>query len=251
MMTGSTRRVSTPDGVNLALHRIRAPPGRAARGAARARRVYEPSLLAAGRGLAHFRAPRDSTSGSPTCATTARAIGEPRRGAWTFEDWALNDTPTAGRARTRGDDGAPLAWVGHSAGVRRDCAGSRVRRRGGAAQGNRDARHSRAAPSGRRAANAGRHNDRRITRLAAFPARLLRFGNEDEAAEIIGEWMEWNVRGDMAGTTAFDYFAGLAALSAASSAWAGGSDRIFAPPACGLPAGGGPHRLPAGAQNDS
>src|SRR5260370_13854414 len=41
---------------------------------------------------------------------------EPRRGAWTFEDWVLNDTPTL-VARVREEtDGAPLAWIGHSAG---------------------------------------------------------------------------------------------------------------------------------------
>ena len=41
---------------------------------------------------------------------------EPRRGAWTFEDWVLHDTPTL-VARVREEtDGAPLVWLGHSAG---------------------------------------------------------------------------------------------------------------------------------------
>jgi oxygen-independent coproporphyrinogen-3 oxidase len=66
--------------------------------------------------------------------------------------------------------------------------------------------------------------------LGRFPARSLRFGNEDEAAEIIAEWMEWNVRGRWLGMDGFDYFAGLAALSTPYLGVAGGADRIFAPP---------------------
>ena len=66
--------------------------------------------------------------------------------------------------------------------------------------------------------------------LGRFPARSLRFGNEDEAAEIIAEWMEWNVRGRWLGTDGFDYFAGLAALSTPYLGVAGGADWIFAPP---------------------
>jgi hypothetical protein len=42
----------------------------------------------------------------------------------------------------------------------------------------------------------------------------LRACNEDEAAEVIAEWREWNVRGRWVGTDGFDQFAGLAALSA-------------------------------------
>jgi hypothetical protein len=49
--------------------------------------------------------------------------------------------------------------------------------------------------------------------LGRFPARRLRFGNEDGAAEVIAEWREWNVRGRWVGTDGFDYFAGLGALS--------------------------------------
>ena len=55
-------------------------------------------------------------------------------------------------------------------------------------------------------------------------------GNEDEAAEIIAEWMEWNVRGRWLGVDGFDYFAGLAALNIPYLGVAGGADWIFAPP---------------------
>src|SRR5207247_10401940 len=66
--------------------------------------------------------------------------------------------------------------------------------------------------------------------LGHFPARALRFGNEDEAVEIIAEWMEWNVRGVWRGTDGFDYFAGLAALSTPYLGVAGGSDWPYPPP---------------------
>src|SRR5260221_247043 len=49
--------------------------------------------------------------------------------------------------------------------------------------------------------------------LGRSPARYLRFGNEDEAAEIIAEGMEGTVRGRGLGTDVFDSFAGLAALN--------------------------------------
>jgi alpha-beta hydrolase superfamily lysophospholipase len=66
--------------------------------------------------------------------------------------------------------------------------------------------------------------------LGRFPARALRFGNEDEASEIIAEWMEWNVRGAWMGNDAFDYFARLASVSIPYLGVAGTADRIFAPP---------------------
>src|SRR5437899_7799683 len=69
--------------------------------------------------------------------------------------------------------------------------------------------------------------------LGHFPARALRVGNEDEAAEIIAEWMEWNVRGAWLGTDGFDYFAGLAAVSTPYFGVSGGADWIFSlPRAC-------------------
>ncbi len=241
-MTGGTRRVTTPDGVELALHRLRAHrDGRPAvllvHGAFTNHRfwLHSPDGSDGGAetgagGLAHF----FGAAGLDVWLADLRHHGdsarEPRRGAWTFEDWVLHDTPTL-VARVREEtDGAPLAWIGHSA--------------GGAAGLCWLARVAAAAPIGgivtlgtpgprrlgpvRRAAAAATVAVSRA--LGHFPARRFRFGNEDEAAEIIAEWMEWNVRGRWVGVDGFDYFAGLAALSTPYLGVAGSSDWLFAPP---------------------
>jgi len=241
-MTGSTRRVTTPDGVELALHRLRAHrDGRPAvllvHGAFTNHRFWlrapdgsDGGADTGAGGLAHF----FGAAGLDVWLADLRHHGEsarePRRGAWTFEDWVLHDTPTL-VARVREEtDGAPLAWIGHSA--------------GGAAGLCWLARVAAAAPIGaivtlgtpgprrlgpvRRAAAAATMAVSRA--LGRFPARRFRFGNEDEAAEIIAEWMEWNVRGRWVGVDGFDYFAGLAALSTPYLGIAGSSDWLFAPP---------------------
>ena len=126
---GNVRRVTTPDGVELALHRLRAfRDGRPAvllvHGAFTNHRFW---LHAAdgnpAGGMAHF----FGAAGLDVWLADLRHHGdsarEPRRGAWTFEDWVLQDTPTL-VARVREEtDGAPLAWIGHSAG---GAAGSRL-----------------------------------------------------------------------------------------------------------------------------
>jgi alpha-beta hydrolase superfamily lysophospholipase len=236
-MTGGTRRITTPDGVELALHRIRAHrDGRPAlllvHGAFTNHRfwLHPPNGTGAG-GLGHFM----GAAGFDVWLADLRHHGdsarEPRRGAWTFEDWVLHDTPTL-VARVREEtDGAPLAWLGHSA--------------GGAAGLCWLARVAAAAPiravvtlgtPGPRRLGAVRRTLASLTvgvsrALGRFPARGLRFGNEDEASEIIAQWMEWNVRGAWLGTDGFDYFAGLEAVSTPYLGVAGGSDRLFAPPA--------------------
>jgi len=143
----------------------------------------------------------------------------------------LQDTPTL-VARVREEtDGAPLAWIGHSAGgaaglcwLARVAAAAPIR-----AVVTLGTPGPRRLGPVRRSLAAGTIGLARL--LGRFPARALRFGNEDEAAEIIAQWMEWNVRGAWQGTDGFDYFAGLAALSTPYLGVAGASDRIFAPPA--------------------
>jgi len=234
-MTGGARRVTTPDGVELALHRLRAfRDGRPAvllvHGAFTNHRFWLHSSdgTAAG-GMAHFLGAAGLDVWLADLRHHGESAREPRRGAWTFEDWVLHDTPTF-VARVREEtDGAPLAWLGHSA--------------GGAAGLCWLARVAAAAPI-RAIVTLGTPGPRRLgpvrrtlaaatmavsRALGHFPARALRFGNEDEAAEIIAEWMEWNVRGRWLGMDGFDYFAGLAALNTPYLGVAGGSDRIFAP----------------------
>src|SRR3989449_713113 len=236
-MTGGARRVTTPDGVDLALHRLRAfRDGRPAvlliHGAFTNHRfwLHAEDGISAG-GMAHFLGAAGLDVWLADMRHHGESAREPRRGAWTFEDWVLHDTPTL-VARVREEtDGAPLAWIGHSA--------------GGAAGLCWLARVAAAAPL-RAIVTLGTPGPRRLgllrRTLAAttiamsravgpFPARAPRFGNEDEAAEIIAEWMEWNVRGQWLGTDGFDYFAGLTALTVPYLGVAGGADRIFAPPA--------------------
>jgi alpha-beta hydrolase superfamily lysophospholipase len=228
-MTGGARLVTTPDGVQLALHRLRAfrdgrPAALLVHGAFTNHRFWLHG------GMAHFL----SAAGLDVWLADLRHHGEsarePRRGAWTFEDWVLHDTPAI-VARVREEtDGAPLAWVGHSAGgaaglcwLARVAAAAPLK--GIVTLGTPGPR--RLGPIRRTLAAATMAVSRLLGR---FPARSLRFGNEDEAAEIIAEWMEWNVRGTWLGTDGFDYFAGLAALNTPYLGVAGGADWIFAPP---------------------
>ena len=116
-MTGGApaRRLTTPDGVEIALHRLRAyRDGRPAvllvHGAFTNHRFW---LHA---GMAHFLGAAGLDVWLADLRHHGESAREPRRGAWTFEDWVLHDTPTL-VARVREEtDGAPLAWLGHSAG---------------------------------------------------------------------------------------------------------------------------------------
>src|SRR5207245_6478029 len=121
-MTGGARRLTTPDGVELALHRLRAHrDGRPAvllvHGAFTNHRFWLHSSdgTSAG-GMAHFLGAAGFDVWLADMRHHGESAREPRRGAWTFEDWVLHDTPTL-VARVREEtDGAPLAWLGHSAG---------------------------------------------------------------------------------------------------------------------------------------
>src|SRR5437016_11494444 len=205
-MTGSSRRVTTPDGVELALHRLRAfrdgrPAVRLGHGAFTKHRFWLHSSdgTQAG-GMAHFLGAAGLDVWLADLRHHGESAREPRRGAWTFEDWVLRDTPTL-VARVREEtDGAPLAWVGHSA--------------GGAAGLCWLARVAAAAPVGA-IVTLGTPGPRRLgpvrralaaatmavsRALGHFPPRALGVGNGGDAAEIIAAWMEWNVRGVWRGT---------------------------------------------------
>src|SRR5256712_11213850 len=114
-MTGGARRVTTPDGVDLALHRLRAyRDGRPAVLLVHGAFTNHHFWLHAG--MAHFLGAAGFDIWLADLRHHGESAREPRRGAWTFEDWVLHDTPTL-VARVREEtDGAPLAWVGHSAG---------------------------------------------------------------------------------------------------------------------------------------
>lgn len=225
----STRRITTPDGVELALHRLRAfRDGRPAvllvHGAFTNHRFW----LAGG--FAHYLGAAGLDVWLADLRHHGESAREPRAGAWTFEDWVLHDTPTL-VARVREEtDGAPLAWLGHSAGGAAGlCWLARV-----AATVPLAAVVTLGTPGPRRLGALRRMlaaSTIALSRgLGRFPARSLHFGNEDEASGIIAEWMEWNVRGRWRGTDGFDYFGGLAAVTTPYLGVAGGADRIFAPP---------------------
>jgi len=229
------RRITTPDGVELALHRLRAfrdrrPAVLLVHGAFTNHRFWLHAANGNG-GLAHFLGAAGLDVWLADLRHHGESAREPRRGAWTFEDWVLQDAPTL-VARVREEtDGAPLAWIGHSAGGAMGlCWLARV-----AAAAPLAAVVTLGTPGPRRLGPVRRTLAAGTIALARvlgrFPARALRFGNEDEAAEIISEWMEWNVRGTWLGSDGFDYFAALASITTPYLGVAGAADRVFAPPA--------------------
>ena len=227
----TARRVVTTDGVDLALHRLRAyRDGRPAlllvHGAFTNHRLW----LHGSGGLAHFLGAAGFDVWLADLRHHGDSVREPRAHAWSFEDWALQDAPAL-VARIRDEtDGAPLAWLGHSAG---GAAGLCWLARFSAAApldaivtfGTPGPRHLGPVRWSLAAAAIG------LSRaLGWFPARALGFGSENEAAGILAEWMRWNVRGRWVGSDGFDYFAALASVNVPYLAVAGARDRVFAPP---------------------
>lgn len=235
----SVRRLAAADGVQLALHRLRAyrdrrPALLLVHGAFTNHRFW---LHGASGGLAHYL----GAAGFDVWLGDLRHHGEsgrePRPLAWTFEDWVLRDAPALiGRVRDE-TDGAPVGWIGHSAG---GAVGLCWLTRAPVAAGGGG------APALRAMVTLGTPGPRRIgplrralaaatialaRGLGRFPARGLRFGSEDEAAGIIGQWMQWNVRGAWLGADGFDYFAALEGVTTPLLAVAGTGDRVFAPAA--------------------
>jgi alpha-beta hydrolase superfamily lysophospholipase len=227
--------VATPDGAQLALHRLRAyrdsrPAVLLVHGAFTNHRFWLHSPDGQN-GFAHFLGAAGLDVWLADLRDHGESSREPRRGAWTFEDWVLQDAPSLVARVKEETDGAPLAWIGHSAGGAAGlCWLTRVpASRPLAAIVTLGTPGPRRLGPVRRALATTTIAVARV--LGRFPARTLRFGNEDEAAEIISQWMEWNVRGTWRGVDGFDYFAGLKPLGTPYLAVAGGSDRIFAPPA--------------------
>jgi oxygen-independent coproporphyrinogen-3 oxidase len=229
----STRRLHATDGVELALHRLRAyRDGRPAvllvHGAFTNHRSW---LHGDGGGLAHFLGAQGFDVWLADLRHHGDSAREPRRLAWTFEDWALRDAPAFVARVHEETDGAPLTWLGHSAGGAAGlCWLTRV-----AAAAPLAAIVTLGTPGPGRlgpvrwSLAAGTIGLARA--LGRFPARALGFGSEDEAEGILAEWMRWNVRGRWVGADGFDYFAALGSVRTPYLAVAGGSDRVFAPAA--------------------
>jgi len=202
----STRHIPAIDGVDLALHRLRAyRDGRPAillvHGAFTNHRAF---LHGPAGGMAHFLGSQGFDVWLADLRHHGDSAREPRPLAWTFEDWALRDAPAFVARVHEETDGAPLTWLGHSAGGAAGlCWLSRV-----AAAAPLAAVVTLGTPGPRRlgpvrwslaATTIG------LSRLLGrFPSRALGFGS-------------------------FDYFAALGAVRTPYLAVAGGSDRVFAP----------------------
>ena len=227
----STRHLPASDGVDLALHRLRAyrdkrPAILLVHGAFTNHRAW---LHGPQGGCAHFLGAQGFDVWLADLRHHGESAREPRPLAWTFEDWILRDVPTFVARVHEETDGAPLFWMGHSAGGAAGlCWLSRV-----AAAAPLAGIVTLGTPGPRRlgpvrwslaATTIG------LSRLLGrFPSRALGFGSEDEAAGILAEWMRWNVRGEWTGSDGFDYFTALGAVHTPYLAVAGGSDRLFAP----------------------
>src|SRR3989440_11700463 len=118
----TARLISTPDGVELALHRMRAyRDGRPAvllvHGAFTNHRFWLHSEDGTGGmgglggmgGMAHFLGAAGLDVWLADLRHHGESAREPRRGAWTFEDWVPNATPTLVARDGADTDGSPLA----------------------------------------------------------------------------------------------------------------------------------------------
>lgn len=230
----SRRDVVTDDGVELALHRLRAhrdgrPAALLVHGAFASHTLWLRSVDS-GPGLAHFLGARGLDVWLADLRDHGASAREPGSHRWRFEDWVLRDAPALVARVKEETGGAPLGWVGHSA--------------GGAVALCWLARLQHAAPLAS-VVTFGTPGPGRVglvrTALAAltagiakalgrFPARALRMGSEDGGAGILADWMMWNVRGRWVGSDGFDYCAALERVETPLLAVAGRGDRLFAPP---------------------
>ena len=228
----STRHIPAIDGVDLALHRLRAyRDGRPAVLLVHGAFTNHRAWLQPSGGMAHFLGAQGFDVWLADLRHHGESAREPRPLAWTFEDWLLKDAPAFVARVHEETDGAPLTWIGHSA--------------GGAVGLGWLTRVAAAAPLAAIVSlgtpGPGQLGPVRWSLAAAtiglsrlvgrFPSRALGFGSEDEAAGILAEWMKWNVRGGWVGTDGFDYFAALTTVRTPYLAVVGAADRLFAPEA--------------------
>jgi alpha-beta hydrolase superfamily lysophospholipase len=229
----SERTVVTSDGVELALHRLRAyrdgrPAALLVHGAFSNHGVWV--RRAHPGGFAHYLLGRDLDVWLADLRHHGSSAREPSPGRWRFEDWILQDAPALVERVKDETDGAPLAWVGHSSGgavglawQARDPATRPL----AAVVAFGTPGPTRVGPMRRAFAAAAAGTSRA---LGTFPARILGLGSENEAGRILADWMGWNVRGAWTGADGFDYFAALANVASPFLSVAGGSDWLWAPP---------------------
>ncbi len=232
----SERTVVTADGVELVLHRLRAyrdgrPAALLVHGAFSNHSVWV--RRAHPGGFAHYLLGRDLDVWMADLRHHGESAREPRRGAWRFEDWILQDAPALVDRVKDETDGAPLIWIGHSAGgVVGLCW-----------QAREPATRSLAATVtfGTPGPNRVGLVRKGLATLAAgtarvlgtFPARAMGLGPENEAGRVLADWMSWNTSGSWRGADGFDYFSALDKVVSPYLAVAGDLDFVFAPaPSC-------------------
>ena len=228
------RRLRTADGVTLSLYRARAyrdrrPAVLLVHGAFSNHRLWTDASTQGG-GLAHFLTERGLDVWLADLRHHGESDREPADARWRFEDWILHDAAVFVTRVRDETDGAPLIWLGHSAGgaiglcwlARAAVPGSVA----GIVTLGTPGPH-RLGPVRVSLAAVTIALSRAVGR---FPARLFRMGSEDEAAGILADWMAWNVRGSWVGADGFDYLAALTRIETPFLAVAGEGDRFFAPP---------------------
>lgn len=223
------RRVVAGDGVELALYRLRAhrearPVVLLVHGAFGGHRLW---LRA---GCAEYLADCGLDVWLADLRHHGESAREPAPRTWGFEDVIEHDAPALVRRVRDETAGAPLAWLGHSSGGAVGlCAAVRA-----PAADRVDAIVAFGTPGPLKmhpAHRAGAAVMIAVARaLGRFPSRALGLGSEDEAAGILADWLEWNVRGRWLGRDGYDYWAALRDLAVPFLAVAGAADRHLAPP---------------------
>lgn len=221
-------RITTDDGVSLALHRLGSDRD-------------QPVLLIPGtfsnhtfwlgtRGVGFAR--ELASSGFEACVLDPRGHGSSQRPTsadrWDFDHWAREDVPAAIRAL--GSEGKRPLIVGHSAGGAAAIA---------ALAAHDDLRDTVAGlavigtplPWLQPWRGAGARVIRTVSRLRKrFPARLLGLGPEDELEGVMVQWMTWNIEGHWIGRDGTDYQQGFGRIRCPTLVVAGTGDHFFAPP---------------------
>lgn len=224
----SERRIRTADGVELALHRLRAyrderPAVLLVHGAFSGHRLW------LRRKFAYYFGERGLDVWAADLRDHGASDREPAPRTWRFEDWVLRDAAAIVQRVKEETNDAPLAWIGHSAGGAVGlCAAARL-----PGLVPLQAIVTFGTPGPRRMGALRRAGAAVMIGLARglgrFPARALGIGSEDEAVGILADWLAWNLRGRWVGRDDYDYWAALRELRVPYLAVAGASD-IWAPP---------------------
>ena len=221
------------DGVRVAVHRLEGAGSRTA---------GSPLLLVAGtfngrhfwsprgeEGFGHFLAAR----GHDVWMLDPRGHGSSERPPrWRLTDWIEQDAPAAVEAVLEISGAEGVGWVGHSAGgvVGAAFAGS------GHPTARRLDRLVLLGTPGPGVLAGRRRWLARLFRMVAalrrgslLPGEVLRLGPEAESADLVEQWLRWNLSGAWVGADGADYLDRLEDVRAPVLAVAGSADALLAP----------------------